>query len=272
MQPYNQILSMTIVLFMLVGICMGLTSGLFGIGGGVFAVPLLLFVLQQSGYTQAPVAQTAVITSLAVAAFTTLIAAQTHWQYHKEAMVRYIKTLGPGLILGSGLGALTLINLAGDLVKLLIGILVLLIAQSFLAPSAKDFTRVLKQVPLRAGGVIVGALSATFGIAGGLLTVPLLRGHGLDIKRAVAVAAGSGTIVASCAVGTSAVLAALAGHTPLYYVHSLAFFTLVLLGGIVARISSRHAQKMAQERLKKIFALFLIGMGIYLIVDFVRTF
>ena len=259
---------MTIVLFMLAGICMGLTSGLFGIGGGVFAVPLLLFVLQQSGYTQAPIVQTAVITSLAVAAFTTLISAHSHWQYHKDAMLRHIKTLAPGLIIGSGLGALTLVNLAGDLVKLLIGILVLLIAHSFLSPSSRNFTRVFKQVPLRIGGVIVGALSATFGIAGGLLTVPLLRGHGLDIKRSVAVASGSGSIVASCAVGTSALLALMAGNAPLYYIHSFAFFSLVILGGICARLSSRYARKLAQEKLKKIFAVFLIGMGVYMIADF----
>ncbi len=258
---------MTLLLFIPVGICMGLTAGLFGIGGGMFAVPFMVIIFENSGYSGTPIPQMAVVTAMAITSCTTLISAQTHRKLHWEVMLRNIKKIVAGLMLGSFLGTLTLVNISGELVKIFVSLLLLWVGTSFLSSHANDRTVFLRHIPLPFGGVIIGTLSALFGIAGGLLTIPLLKGHGLNIKQAVAVASGTGFIVSFTAVLASAAISAWDNQPPLQYVHPLAFFTLAIAGGIFSHISSRYQNKIDHDRLKRYFAIFVLCLSAYLMTD-----
>ena len=139
---------MTLLLFIPVGICMGLTAGLFGIGGGMFAVPFMVIIFENSGYSGTPIPQMAVVTAMAITSCTTLISAQTHRKLHREVMLRNIKKIVAGLMLGSFLGTLTLVNISGELVKIFVSILLLWVGTSFLSSHANDRTVFLRHIPL----------------------------------------------------------------------------------------------------------------------------
>lgn len=112
-----------ILILVIIGLLAGFFSGMFGVGGGVIMVPLMIFVL---GYTQ----HQAQGMSLAVLAVpVTFLAAYT---YHKSGEspidFRYALVIAVCFIVGSYLGTKIAISINEVLLKKVFSVLLVLIA------------------------------------------------------------------------------------------------------------------------------------------------
>ena len=110
-----------IILLCITGIVAGFVAGALGVGGAVIIVPALVFIF---GFTQ----HQAQGTSLAVLLFPIGILAVIN--YHKEGYVDYKFALILILtfVIGGYLGSLLSINLPGNILKKIFGVLMLIIA------------------------------------------------------------------------------------------------------------------------------------------------
>ena len=112
----------TALILICIGISAGMLSGLFGVGGGVVMVPLMVFLL---GYTQ----HQAQGTSLAVLAVpVTFLAA---YQYHKAGDGldwRYALVIALTFVVGSIIGSKIAISIDQNILKKLFGIIMLVAA------------------------------------------------------------------------------------------------------------------------------------------------
>lgn len=84
--------------FLLIGLGAGVLSGLFGIGGGIVIVPLLVLVAQMAQKTA---------TGTSLAALLLPVGALGAWQYYKAGAFdgRAALLLAPGLFVGALIGA-----------------------------------------------------------------------------------------------------------------------------------------------------------------------
>ena len=142
-------------LYLVLGALAGTMAGLFGIGGGLVIVPVLIFSFDLQGVSSDIAAHLAVGTSLATIVFTSISSIRSH---HLHGAVRWeiFRPMTAGIVLGAVLGAWTASMLSGEVLELVIG---------------RD---VPGSVGLGGAGAGIGWASAIFGIGGGTLTVPFL--------------------------------------------------------------------------------------------------
>ena len=87
------------------GVTSGYASGLFGIGGGILRVPILLYLFASFGVGNELTMHLAAGTSLAVAVPGTIAASRAQYRSGNMDMA-FLKTWIPALILGVGVGLL----------------------------------------------------------------------------------------------------------------------------------------------------------------------
>jgi hypothetical protein len=96
---------MAIGLYLLLGAFAGFIAGLFGVGGGLIIVPVLLWAFTAQGYDPTHLTHLAVGTSLATIMITSISSVNAH---HRRGAVRWaiFRQLAPGLMVGCGGGSL----------------------------------------------------------------------------------------------------------------------------------------------------------------------
>jgi uncharacterized membrane protein YfcA len=182
--------------FLLTGLLSGLLAGLFGVGGGVVAVPALILIFGHMGVGGDWVPHLAVGTSLAAILGTGAASTLAH---QRRGGVRWdlVWRLAPGIVLGAWAGA----GLAGILPELALkrlfaAFLVYVGVRMLLPPRVRTGRSLPGRSGLWAVGGGIGALSALVGIGGGTMTVPFLAGRGIDMRRAVGTSAACGLPIA----------------------------------------------------------------------------
>ncbi|MCV4284058.1 sulfite exporter TauE/SafE family protein [Pseudomonas capsici] len=260
---------MEFVLYLALGACAGVLAGLFGVGGGIIIVPVLVLSFGLQGFDASVLTHLAVGTSLATIVFTSINSVRAH---HSLGAVRWpiFAWLTVGILFGAGLGSLTASYIAGPYLQKIIGVFALLVALQM----ALDLRpRASRGVPgkhgLTVAGVVIGWASAIFGIGGGSLTVPFLTWRSVSMQQAVATSAACGFPIA---VASAISFMILGWHDPLLPPHSLGFVYLPALLGIAvtsmffARFGARLAHKLSPRLLKRLFATLLLCVGISFLI------
>ncbi len=118
---------MEFLLYLLLGACAGVLAGLFGVGGGIIIVPVLVFSFTLQGFDNSILTHLAVGTSLATIIFTSINTIRGH---HRRGAVRWpiFTWMALGILLGAGLGALTAKAIAGPNLQKIIGIFALIVS------------------------------------------------------------------------------------------------------------------------------------------------
>ena len=183
-----------LIAYLFCGAFVGLLSGLFGIGGGIIGIPVLLQCFAQQGMPSSLSMHMAIGTMLAVAAATTLSALYRH---HKNNMilVPLFKKLAPCLITGSLIGTMISSHISSIYLQRIFAIFLLLVAlQIILQTKSGARTPVLHDaiVPItkvsQASALYIGILSSLLGLGGGIILVPYLNWCGIPFKYAIATA------------------------------------------------------------------------------------
>lgn len=264
------------------GAVTGFAAGLFGIGGGMLLVPFLTMLLSMHGYGSDVVVHMAVATSLATILFTSVSSVRAH---HARGAVLWpvVKTLAPGVLVGSLLGA----QIAGLLptfwMALLFAVFVVFSATQMLANHKPAPHRELPRAAgmFSAGGVI-GAISSFVGAGGGFITVPFLAWCNVKVHNAVATSAAIGFPIAAAGTvgyviagiresGLPHCSAASFPVCAIGYIHIPALLGCAAASVLVAPLGARVAHALDVGPLKRLFALMLYALGGYMLWKAWRT-
>ena len=256
---------MLFLLYLVLGACAGIMAGLFGIGGGLVIVPVLIFSFKIQGMAPDVLTHMAVGTSLATMVVTSLSSIKAH-QDKGAVRWRIFATLSVGILAGAFLGVYTAVNLSGHLLQKLLGVFAILVsAKMWFGFRVHEGARVPGAAILASAGVVIGAVSSMFGIGGGTLSVPFLRRISLTMKQAVGTSAACGFPIAVMGALSNMLLGANSPGLPALstgYVYWPAFLGIVLTSTLFARMGARMAHRLPAERLQKMFALFLFIVGV----------
>ncbi|WP_119344174.1 sulfite exporter TauE/SafE family protein [Facilibium subflavum] len=173
----------------------GFASGLFGIGGGVVLVPVLIVIFEHFGNPEIST-HTAICTSLAIIIPNALISSIKQIQANNLDLALFKRWM-IGLLIGIVIGALLMLTLSGIVLKILFLCLLIFSLFSLFGNDKKTngLTRVTT-AKLTIGSTVIAAFSVLLGVGGGTFTVPyckkILR---LPIKKAIAISSLSGLFI-----------------------------------------------------------------------------
>lgn len=252
-----------IVLALAVTGCLaGVMAGLLGVGGGVVIVPVLFFLFQNYGVSADLSMFVAVGTSLATIIATSISSVASH---HRKGAVDWgiLKRWSPFMIVGVIVGTWVAAQLSGHVLVGIFAVVAFVVAWRMLLSSpAPHLAERLPGHPLEGiYAFIIGALSVMIGIGGGSMTVPVLNGYNVPIRKAVACSSGLGLAIALPGmIGFAYAGYGLSGLPPysIGYVNLLAFLLIVPLTVLFAPLGARLAHRLDPGKLKKGFAVFLL--------------
>jgi uncharacterized protein len=262
-----------IVQLLVLGACMGFLAGLLGVGGGMLIVPFMTFLLTAKAFPPEIVVKMAVATSLATICFTSLSSVRAH---HARGAVRWdiVRTLAPGIVLGSIAGAQLAKAMPSRLLALLFALFVGYSATQMLRDKRPKPSRQLPGTPgmLGAGGLI-GGLSALVGAGGAFISVPFMTACNVAIHQAVATSAALGFPIALA--GTAGYIYAgwslpdmPPGALGFLYLPGLAVVSITSVS--TAPMGARAAHRLNVRQLKRVFACLLYGLASYMLVRGIR--
>ena len=255
-----------LVIFIILGLAAGVMAGMFGIGGGVIIVPILVTgagfsLIEASG------------TSLAALMMPVGIFACISYYRNGFMDIKVAGVFALGLLLGVYFGAELAIILSSDLLKQLYGLFLLWVCWRFFeiksifrkrdenpkADEVKKSERPFTFIKLLPFGLTAGVLSGMFGIGGGLVIVPILITFmGFETKKAIGTSMGALLLP----VALPGVLRYYnAGHLN---IEVAAILALGLATGSIfgAKVTIRLPQKIV----KRVYAVFLLLMALNFIV------
>lgn len=261
---------MTLLIYLAVGALSGLLAGLFGIGGGLIIVPILIYSFTLQGFSSDVVTHLALGTSLAIIIFTSLSSA---WSHNKRGAVYwpFFRWMIVGIMAGAVFGAYTASFIPGQYLQIIIGIFALSMAANLLLSlRGKEYKTAdeIKSTPpaglIGAGGVI-GWASAIFGIAGGSLIVPFLVSRHLPVRNAVGTSSACGVpVTVFSALGY---LATGWGNSALPewsigFIYLPALLGIAVMSSLFAKFGVMLAHKLPGKVLQFSFACLMICIGL----------
>lgn len=264
---------MNILIYFFVGAATGILSGLLGLGGGIIMVPALLAIFSRSHLPLEHTMHLATGTSLAVIFFTSATSLYSHKIHLQDAFKIYKRLLG-GLVFGALAGAYFVSVLKTQMLILLFGILLVFISLNLFFGKAETL-QTEKPLPgilsMFGFGVGIGALASVFGIGGAIVTIPLLTYYAVPLRQAIVVSMLVGFTVSFLGtliyMGMGYSVSGLPLHS-LGYVYVPAWLGLLLGSLLFVPVGAWISARLSTEKLKKIFALFLLIIGIKMILEF----
>lgn len=264
---------MSIILYLGLGAVAGLIAGLFGVGGGLVIVPVLLWAFTLQGFEPTYLTHLAVGTSLATIMVTSISSVQAH---HRRGAVRWsvVRHLATGLLLGAFVGAGIADAMPAQALQLVIGCFALWVAHNmFRSQQRQQQTQQQQQqveqlpsVPKQAlAGGVIGVASAIFGIGGGSLTVPYLSRYGVVMQQAVATSAACGMPIALAGALGFMWFGQAADNLPAGawgFVHIPAFLGISAASLLTAQYGAKLAHRLPARLLKQLFSglLFVVAL------------
>jgi hypothetical protein len=265
------------LIFMLWGNLIGFFAGLFGIGGGGFVVPLLILSYNHLGVSPSVLTHMAVATSLVVVFFASLTSA---YQHNKQRNTHWRAAIILGL--SSALTAVVTVTLAvhlsGRYLRITFALVSVILALRIFAESSRDEDRKAtpssRVNPLHLGwiGMAGGVVSGLAGVGGGGITITmmylLLK---MPLKLAIGTSSVTMVITSFFAAGGYIYNGISRTDLPAWCLGFLDFqrgIALVFGSLMTARIGAYVSFKTHPYLLRKLFALFLTVVSIYII--FVR--
>lgn len=264
---------MSLVLAVAAGVLIGLALGALGGGGSILAVPVLVYLLDQS-------AAQATTGSLVVVGVTSLIGATTAHRAGNVLLGRGV-VFGAVAIGGAALGARAATLVRDDVLLASFAVLLLVVGgvmawrqfrhdvrhrpQRAAWPSPDDpiltFSPNFTCACSRAAQVLVaatavGLLTGFFGVGGGFLVVPALL---LVLALPMQYAAGTSLVVITITSAAALLVRAGSGAQPDWP----PVLALTLASGLAAIMGARLADRVTTGRLQAAFTVLVVAVAVY---------
>ncbi|WP_118859405.1 sulfite exporter TauE/SafE family protein [Haemophilus haemolyticus] len=256
-----------ILLCLLVGAVAGFFAGLFGIGGGLMIVPVLVYLLPMVGVPEPLLMSTALGTSFATIVITGFSSAQRH---HKLGNVvwRAVKILAPSIMVSVFICGFFIGKLDRDISSKLFACLVVYLAVKMVLSIKPKTNKTVKPLTTQSsiiGGILIGMASSAAGIGGGGFIVPFLNSRGIDMKKAIGSSAFCGMLL-----GTSGMFSfmlsgwgnAAMPEYSLGYIYFPAVLCITATSFFTSKLGATATSKLPVSILKKGFALLLITIAV----------
>ena len=256
-----------ILLCLLVGAVAGFFAGLFGIGGGLMIVPVLVYLLPMVGVPESLLMSTALGTSFATIVITGFSSAQRH---HKLGNVVWsaVKILAPSIMVSVFICGFFIGKLDRDISSKLFACLVVYLAVKMVLSIKPKTNKTVKPLTTQSsiiGGILIGMASSAAGIGGGGFIVPFLNSRGIDMKKSIGSSAFCGALL-----GLSGMLSFMVSGwgNPSMPDYSLGYIYLPAVLGITAtsfftsKLGATATSKLPVPTLKKGFALLLVAIAV----------
>ncbi|MBS0621791.1 MAG: sulfite exporter TauE/SafE family protein [Verrucomicrobia bacterium] len=258
------------------GLVAGFVSGLFGVGGGVFTVPLFLFLFDRFGISSDIVMHEAVGTSLALIGPSSWMAVRKQHS-HGYLDIPYFKGWWPPLVVGVIVGVLILSLVSGFFLKVFFTIFLLLVA-IYLGLPAQSL--VLSQTAPRGGvkglfAACIGCISVLVGTGGGTFTVPVMKAYSYPLHMTIGLSSASSALVGFVgALGAVITGLGVAGRPrfSLGYVDLLVFFILLPTVMLTAPWGAKAMHHLNPLHLRIYYALFLLCVALYMFLELTHLF
>jgi uncharacterized protein len=155
-----------------IGAVTGLTSGLFGVGGGIILVPILVILFKVNQHK-------AQATSLVVVALAAVTGAVTYSLADSVSWIA-VPFLIAGGLLGTLLGTIAVKKVKDRILKLVFGVFLVFVAIRIVVQSFDPAALTSQSAGLEFGpiyllvGLAMGLLSSFLGVGGGIIVIPIL--------------------------------------------------------------------------------------------------
>ena len=251
---------------LIAGLFAGFVAGMFGIGGGFVVVPALAAVLTVLPHTggNRHIMHVAIGTSLATIFFTSLRSVQAH---AKRGAVDWniLKAWLPWVVAGVIVGVVLTSFLDGEQLKIVFGICLIPLGLNFIFQILGRKVAAEERMPkgpVRAAlGSGLGAFSSLLGIGGGTPAVLIMTMSGVNMHRAVATAAGFGTIIAVPGAIGSMITGFNQSDLPLGsfgFVNLIALAAITAMSILTAPLGAAAAHSLDPVKLKRVFGAYLL--------------
>jgi len=259
-----------IIVYLILGTCAGILSGLLGIGGGLVIVPMLVASLTWQQIPGQFIMHLALGTSMATIIFTSVSSFMAH---HRRGAVHWavVRKITLGILLGTFLGSCVAAKLSGPFLRGTFVVFLYYVAFQMITSKKPKPSR---HLPGNAGmfgvGNIIGGVSSLVGIGGGTLSVPFMMWCNIPVHEAIGTSAAIGFPIAIAGTigyiynGTHAV------GLPAYslgYVYLPALAGIVLASIFTAPLGVRLAHSLPVPKLKRIFAILLLVVATRMLIS-----
>ena len=255
--------------YLALGAVAGIVAGMFGVGGGLLLVPVLLFLFDAQHFPVEHAMHMALGTSMATILFTSLSSARKHHQ-HGAVNWRVVRNITPGILLGTALGALSAAAISPRGLGIFFALFVYFAAAQILLDVRPHPSR---QLPGMAGMTLTGAftgwISSLVSIGGGTVVVPFLVWCNVPLRNAIGTSAAIGFPIAVG--GTLGYIATgMSLHTlpapNLGFVYLPALLWVALATVLTAPLGAMATHHMKVGLLRKLFAVLLLVLATKLLL------
>tara|TARA_Y100000746_G_scaffold157912_1_gene135721 strand:- start:113 stop:904 length:792 start_codon:yes stop_codon:yes gene_type:complete len=256
-----------ILIFAALGILAGLLAGMFGIGGGLVIVPVLIGTFISLGFDSSVIVHLSIGTAISCIIFTGLASANAHRK--KESIdFAHFKPVATGIIFGALCGALFAVQIEGTFLKLSIAAFVFIVGIQILFDIQIYSKRIVPSKPksIFAGGVI-GFLSSILGIGGGTFSVPYFRASGLQLTSSIGTSAACGVPIAIFGTIGYIIAGINVSELPnlsLGYIYLPALLGVSVTSIFAAKYGADIAHYLSQSVLKRLMASWFFIISIYM--------
>lgn len=179
-----------IIFILTMGFLTGITTILFGFGGGFVVVPFVYHLGSPPGTVDSSAMHVAVATSAAIMIANAGYATYVNWR-RETILPETITPLVYYISFGAIAGAIAASMMKESMLKnlflayMFLTIVDCVFRDGFLNKAA--FKRISKKT-LSTCGLLIGSIAVMLGVGGSVMTVPLLRRHGYEMKYCVSAA------------------------------------------------------------------------------------
>lgn len=251
------------------GAVAGILAGLLGVGGGLVIVPMLVFCLTRQGMAEDIIMHLSLATSMASIMFTSV---SSFWSHHRVGAVRWVvvRRIVLGILTGTFLGTWVAAALSTPALKgFFVAFLYYVGIQMFTGKKPRPGRQLPGRTGMFAAGGTIGLVSSLVGIGGGSLSVPFMIWCNIPLHQAIGTSAAIGFPIAVAGTAGYIVNGLSAMDLPAW---SFGYVYLPALGGLIATsvltapLGARLAHRLPVDRLKRVFALLLLGVGTRMLI------
>jgi uncharacterized protein len=262
-------IELTFAVFTLSGVAAGFFAGLFGIGGGLIMVPVLMYAFKTAGIATQHTVAMALGTSMAAIVVSAAQSAYGHYR-RGSTSIEMIRRAAPWVVVGVAVGSTVATETSA------VPLLTFVACFQFFA-AALMVTDVSKlaalqmvarhSLALNVFSLAFGGIAALAGIGGGTLFTPYFKASGMEPKLAIGTSAAIGLPVSLAGAlayaweGRNVPL----GYWMLGYINLPALIALIAGTLLTVRLGVAVAHWLSSRMLAGLFALFLVCNGAHLL-------